>query len=174
MKTLAIIAALAAATAATPALAAFTLSNSEGGDGFVVVNSPTVFTLYGNNDGIGNNVASYGDVATTAATISGKWRYYTLDVDGSTFDPAGFFINSVFTQLSTSSIPRPAFQTGTFSFSVNPGDSFGFYVQSTDGALGRGVLTIGAVPEPESWAMLIAGFGLVGGMARRRRAIVAA
>ena len=27
----------------------------------------------------------------------------------------------------------------------------------------------GAVPEPASWAMLIAGFGLVGGMARRRR-----
>ena len=27
----------------------------------------------------------------------------------------------------------------------------------------------GVVPEPASWAMLIAGFGLVGGMARRRR-----
>ena len=30
-------------------------------------------------------------------------------------------------------------------------------------------ITTGAVPEPETWAMLIAGFGLVGAAARRRR-----
>jgi hypothetical protein len=29
--------------------------------------------------------------------------------------------------------------------------------------------TIAAVPEPSSWALLIAGFGLTGLMARRRR-----
>lgn len=32
-------------------------------------------------------------------------------------------------------------------------------------------LSIAAVPEPASWAMLIAGFGLVGAAARRRRAV---
>lgn len=32
---------------------------------------------------------------------------------------------------------------------------------------------VGAVPEPASWAMLIAGFGLVGAAARRRRAVAA-
>jgi hypothetical protein len=31
----------------------------------------------------------------------------------------------------------------------------------------------GGVPEPATWTMLIAGFGLVGGLARRRRASVA-
>jgi hypothetical protein len=31
----------------------------------------------------------------------------------------------------------------------------------------------GAVPEPDSWAMLIAGFGLVGAVSRRRRAVPA-
>ncbi len=31
-----------------------------------------------------------------------------------------------------------------------------------------GVATGGAIPEPASWAMLIAGFGLVGAAARRR------
>jgi PEP-CTERM motif len=36
-----------------------------------------------------------------------------------------------------------------------------------------GVAASGAVPEP-SWAMLIAGFGLVGAVARRRKAVVAA
>jgi hypothetical protein len=33
---------------------------------------------------------------------------------------------------------------------------------------------VGGVPEPASWAMLIAGFGLVGGLQRRRRTAVAA
>jgi hypothetical protein len=33
---------------------------------------------------------------------------------------------------------------------------------------------VGGVPEPTSWAMLIAGFGLVGATARRRRNVVAA
>lgn len=32
-----------------------------------------------------------------------------------------------------------------------------------------GVLNLPAVPEPATWAMMIGGFGLVGGMARRRR-----
>jgi hypothetical protein len=35
------------------------------------------------------------------------------------------------------------------------------------------VLGTGAVPEPASWAMLIAGFGLTGAAARRRRSMVA-
>jgi hypothetical protein len=35
------------------------------------------------------------------------------------------------------------------------------------------LVTQGAIPEPASWAMLIAGFGLVGAASRRRRAVVA-
>lgn len=37
-----------------------------------------------------------------------------------------------------------------------------------------GVFLTGAVPETSSWAMLIAGFGLIGAMARRRRIVAAA
>ncbi|WP_310474313.1 PEPxxWA-CTERM sorting domain-containing protein [Sandarakinorhabdus sp.] len=47
---------------------------------------------------------------------------------------------------------------------------------TTGGAFSIDNLTIGAsgvVPEPASWAMLIAGFGLVGAAARRRRAVTA-
>jgi PEP-CTERM motif len=35
------------------------------------------------------------------------------------------------------------------------------------------VQTVGAVPEPASWAMMIAGFGFIGGALRRRKASVA-
>lgn len=37
----------------------------------------------------------------------------------------------------------------------------------------EGIVTSGAVPEPASWAMLIAGFGLVGTALRRRAAMAA-
>jgi hypothetical protein len=52
----------------------------------------------------------------------------------------------------------------------------GFYSNSADnvGPLVDNVLVTQAVPEPASWAMLIAGFGLVGAAARRRRTAVAA
>ena len=46
-------------------------------------------------------------------------------------------------------------------------DSFDNYINQTD-ALVSGSIT--AVPEPETYAMLIAGLGLVGMMARRRKA----
>ena len=78
---------------------------------------------------------------------------------------------------------------GTFSFTGTPGwqqllitadlgdpDLGGFaYIQSARSA---GMMTgvgvgwapdSGAVPEPASWALMIAGFGMVGTMARRRR-----
>jgi hypothetical protein len=42
------------------------------------------------------------------------------------------------------------------------------------GNLQLSVINLGAVPEPSSWAMLIAGFGLVGAAARRRRVATAA
>ena len=38
---------------------------------------------------------------------------------------------------------------------------------------GIGTVPTGAIPEPATWAMLIAGFGMVGGAMRRRRGTVA-
>jgi hypothetical protein len=37
--------------------------------------------------------------------------------------------------------------------------------------INTGLTTIAGVPEPESWALLTAGFGVVGSMARRRRMV---
>jgi hypothetical protein len=52
---------------------------------------------------------------------------------------------------------------GIAYFSVTGNDSFGVAQISIDPA------SIGGVPEPTSWAMLIAGFGLVGATLRHRR-----
>jgi hypothetical protein len=61
-----------------------------------------------------------------------------------------------------------AVQAGTDSFSVIAGNFDDF-----EAAL-RQKIKAEVVPEPGTWAMMIAGFGLVGGAMRRRRTAVAA
>ena len=70
---------------------------------------------------------------------------------------------------------------GVEQFNINGSFSngaFGFYNYSQAGVTYAGLTQariVGeAVPEPESWAMLIAGFGLVGATMRRRRRALAA
>lgn len=48
------------------------------------------------------------------------------------------------------------------------------FTDTTENWHGLTIGTSGAVPEPASWAMLIAGFGLTGAAMRRRRAAIAA
>jgi hypothetical protein len=62
-----------------------------------------------------------------------------------------------------------AFMDPTISFGagLNPDD---FTLTLGDGAVGGGA---GGVPEPASWALMIAGFGLTGAALRRRRAALA-
>lgn len=55
------------------------------------------------------------------------------------------------------------------------GPGFVNYIQIYGTALSAGeVANLGVVPEPSSWAMMIAGFGLVGAAMRRRAAAVVA
>jgi hypothetical protein len=73
-------------------------------------------------------------------------------------------IGGVYQALGTS-FSGPAWGNGTlklYYWDSNFEDNSGFISASV------------SVPEPASWAMLIAGFGLVGAAARRRRTIVAA
>ncbi len=77
--------------------------------------------------------------------------------------------------------------SSSFAVYLGSASQFGGAVLSSDGGMswvstykGLGGVAVslssgtGAVPEPASWAMLIAGFGLVGATMRRRRAVIAA
>ncbi len=48
-------------------------------------------------------------------------------------------------------------------------DSYGSYLATTGDAGNPGQFILAAVPEPETYAMLLAGLGVIGTMARRRR-----
>jgi hypothetical protein len=61
---------------------------------------------------------------------------------------------------------------GLSSLTVNVGDTIGVWPSVDNLTLGGALDTPGAVPEPASWAMMISGFGLVGGAMRRRRTSV--
>jgi alkaline phosphatase len=57
------------------------------------------------------------------------------------------------------------------SYTDGQGRQFGRGLFTDQAELGRYLLGAATVPEPSTWAMLIAGFGFVGVMARRRRTV---
>ena len=93
---------LAIGIAGSAKAATFTLNSDNDGDGFVSL-IPGGFDLYGSDNGEGDGKASlttYLATAAAAATLTFKWTYQTFDEDGSTWDPAGYVVNGIFTQLT--------------------------------------------------------------------------
>uniref|UniRef100_UPI003F6FCAAD PEPxxWA-CTERM sorting domain-containing protein n=1 Tax=Polymorphobacter sp. TaxID=1909290 RepID=UPI003F6FCAAD len=152
--------------------------NTGGTDGAISLVTDTGFTLTSGDNNAGGYTFLRG-IADAAVTLSGSWTYLTLDSGGPEFDPAGYVVNDMLVTLTNDA---DNIQSGVFSFDVDSGDRFGFFVRTLDGGFGPASLTISGlspaytlggneVPEPASWAMLIAGFGLVGATLRRRRSV---
>jgi hypothetical protein len=169
---------LAASLALASPVSALSFTFSDGGgDGFgsQTLDSGSDFILYlaGNDDGQEEVFTTFTATAAADGTISGWWAYFTDDLPS--YDPAGFFVESVVTQLTDPGEFDP--QDGTFSFSVQSGDEFGFYVESIDGVFGRGFasfsttgpIDLGAVPLPAGLPLLVTGFGLLAVARKRRR-----
>jgi hypothetical protein len=90
-------------------------------------------------------------------------RFYDLNL-ASTYT-AGFINNNGGTVAGA----RAAFLAGLTSGRAY----YNLHTAAFPGGEIRGNLTLSAVPEPASWAMMIGGFGLVGASLRRRREAVA-
>lgn len=144
---------------ASAALVLFTLTGDVTAS-FTLDQSPTPTSVYPNNFLI-NNVA---------ATLLGASDTVGLDFRRDDFD-----IDSQFTiitlqgsrPLFSGTYAAPTFNLGTYSFADT--------VASADGEqfTGNSNLSItsvnGAVPEPSTWMMMVAGFGLLGGAVRYGR-----
>ncbi|QXQ08182.1 PEPxxWA-CTERM sorting domain-containing protein [Sphingosinicellaceae bacterium] len=151
------------------------LANSAGGNGYVGLGpSPYQVTLYGSNNGVARNIVTFTNLATTPRLFVVNYRYHTDDTGGAAFDRAGVFINDILYEFSPVESDPGFTSYGSFTYAIAAGDSYGLYINSTDGGNGGATLSLGGVPEPTTWALLIAGFGMVGVTMRRRNAALAA
>jgi uncharacterized protein (TIGR03382 family) len=155
--------------------------DNDGGLGFVDTGSaPTIVALYGhdfNPEGEEQNpypeniITSFLVTVTSNATFEFYWGYLTTD-DGPSYDPFGYYLNGSFFQLTDDA--GDILQTGFESVVLQPGDVFGFYIDSTDGCCGGSLGIIsgdpieGEVPEPATGLLAAAGLGVAALMRRRR------
>jgi hypothetical protein len=79
---------------------------------------------------------------------------------------ANIFGNVLTIVVPLALLPSTGFEAKNYGFNIWPRVGFGNNNQVSDFAPNDG--TIAAVPEPGAWALMIAGFGLVGGLIRRR------
>ena len=141
-----------------------TLSVQAGGAGGSGSLTASTMELLSGNAGV-RSLSWYSTVASGAGTISVDWAYSSAPGnDSGGWDGAGWVLNGVFTVLAVNS-GSPA--SGTLTFSVNAGDTFGFGAGTADGFFGSGTATFtNFVPAPGAVGLL-AMAGLAG--SRRRR-----
>ena len=157
------------------ASAAWVFENDSTGDGSISGSYPA-FTITGSDNGSGEDTALYQQTFTSSEVISFTWKYASSDTGGPVNDPAGWSLNGTETQLSINGDPGTT-SSGTFSWTVQAGDTFAFYVFSVDSLFGAGMLAINEdlppppppVPEPGSAALMMAGLAALFAAVRRRK-----
>jgi PEP-CTERM motif len=172
------------AALATPAAAVTVVGTTSGGPTF---NRPVAGTPPTGLSGVGTAV-SYQVTPFTVAT-SGSYTFLMtaltpfdtyLGLYSTAFNPASPLTNAI---TYNDDLVAGNFTTSGFTTSLTAGVSY-FALATGFGNAdagrysldinGPGAVTVGgggqgAVPEPTTWAMIIAGFGIVGGALRRRR-----
>jgi hypothetical protein len=157
-------------------------------EGFIVRVQPSPAIVWGRTD-----PRNAGQGGATLTNLDGRARFSFEPAAGGLFtlnsfqvasfyngalDETGFgnnFTLRVNGDITTDQVfgfdSKPGFQT----FTINRSNVASFQILNTylqlDNVVVNETTSVGAVPEPASWAMLITGFGLAGAQLRRQRAI---
>jgi len=130
---------------------------------------------------VGSDAGSFSQIFTDFTTlavgdglVSFSWDYITFDSGGPSWDPFGYLLGGTFTQLTDNGGGQS--QSGSASFSVLAGQTFGFRVNSVDDTTGPAQSIISsfeapgaAIPEPGTWAAAALLAGGAGFMRWRKR-----
>lgn len=135
-------------------------------------------TLHPGEDNVTSSVVQF--IAPTAGLYSFEGLFRSLDGGTSGVGLSAFVgATSQFTQLMQGGFYDFDFNAtlaanDRVSFLVGPAGDFRYDSTGLKLAVTALDTPVSGVPEPGTWAMMIAGFGLVGGAIRRRRAFAAA
>lgn len=122
----------------------------------------------------GNNGSGLGGttdlIAKAPAPVTIAFLFIYTSLDSPTFDWAGYVVNDLFTQVADTSG-----QSGSGSFSVLAGDTFGFRVGTEDNTSEPGIFTVSdfeavgvASPEPSTPLLIMGAFAIAAASALRR------
>lgn len=134
----------------------------------------TLFDVTGNLNGLsGNNIANYTDASTGTAigsqayvgTNNTAMRAITIQLSQSFVDQYNATLGSADQRIALGA-----------ALTTSAGGTEGFWAQAAAASSFLTVTADPSVPEPGSWALMILGFGMVGGALRiqRRRTLLAA
>jgi flagellin len=106
--------------------------------------APTSIILTGPDDGGTNGEENFTITAQAGGTVSFNWTFSSADPGGGDYDTAGYLINGVYTKI----VNIDSQGSGSSSFTVSAGDTFGFSARASDNTLGPGTFTISNLVAP--------------------------
>ncbi len=125
----------------------WTFDGGIGGGSVDTVDAPDNIRVIGSDAGLETLIdTSFTREIPCDGTVVFDWGYETSDDQGPPFDPAGFSINGVFTQITDNG--GADIQGGSESVPVSAGQVFGFVVRTVDDFLGEAELRIESFTAP--------------------------